>query len=64
MAAPQRVADAHRARRVRVARAWRALAPEQRFSALAALSLWLTMFLPVVQRDRVVSIKNAQQPAS
>jgi hypothetical protein len=31
---------------VRVGRSWRALAPEQRVSALAALSLWITMFLP------------------
>jgi hypothetical protein len=31
---------------VRVFRAWRALAGEQRLSAIAALSLWITMFLP------------------
>jgi len=31
---------------IRVIRAWRALAREQRLTALAALSLWLTMFLP------------------
>ena len=31
---------------VRVFRAWRALAAEQRLSAIAALSLWVTMFLP------------------
>lgn len=31
---------------VRVFRAWRALAREQRLSAVAALSLWVTMFLP------------------
>jgi hypothetical protein len=30
----------------RVYRSWRGLAPEQRLSALAALSLWITMFLP------------------
>ena len=30
----------------RVFRAWRAIAPEQRVCALAALSLWITMFLP------------------
>jgi hypothetical protein len=30
----------------RVYRSWRGLAPEQRISALAALSLWVTMFLP------------------
>jgi hypothetical protein len=31
---------------MRVFRAWRLLSPGQRVSALAALSLWLTMFLP------------------
>jgi hypothetical protein len=31
---------------VRVFRAWRALGGEQRLSAIAALSLWVTMFLP------------------
>ena len=31
---------------VRVFRAWRALRPEQRLAAIAALSLWFTMFLP------------------
>jgi hypothetical protein len=31
---------------VRVARAWRALAREQRVSALAAMALFITMFLP------------------
>ena len=31
---------------VRVFRAWRALAGEQRLTAIAALSLWITMFLP------------------
>jgi hypothetical protein len=31
---------------VRVLRAWRALSGEQRMSAYAALSLWVTMFLP------------------
>jgi hypothetical protein len=30
----------------RVFRAWRAIAPEQRVCALAALSMWITMFLP------------------
>jgi hypothetical protein len=45
-------ADGQRAARskpgplTRVFRAWRAIAPEQRVCALAALSLWLTMFLP------------------
>ena len=45
-------ADGQRAARskpgplMRVFRAWRAIAPEQRVCALAALSLWLTMFLP------------------
>jgi hypothetical protein len=31
---------------VRVFRAWRALAGEQRLTAVAALALWVTMFLP------------------
>ncbi len=31
---------------MRVFRAWRALVPQQRLSAIAALSLWITMFLP------------------
>jgi len=31
---------------LRTLRAWRALAPEQRLTALAALALWITMFLP------------------
>src|SRR5665213_1854088 len=31
---------------VRVVRAWRALTREQRLSAFAAMSLWVTMFLP------------------
>ena len=45
-------ADGQRAARskpgplMRVFRAWRAIVPEQRVCALAALSLWLTMFLP------------------
>ena len=45
-------ADGQRAARskpgplIRVFRAWRVIAPEQRVCALAALSLWITMFLP------------------
>jgi hypothetical protein len=31
---------------IRVIRAWRALSREQRLTAVAALALWLTMFLP------------------
>lgn len=44
----------------RLGRAWRALTPERRLAALAALGLFVTMFLPwyqqnAVVRDRVVS---------
>jgi hypothetical protein len=31
---------------IRIARAWRALSREQRLTAVAAMSLWITMFLP------------------
>jgi hypothetical protein len=37
----------------RVARAWRALGPEQRLAALAALALFVTMLLPWYQLQRV-----------
>jgi hypothetical protein len=38
----------------RVARAWRALGPEQRVAAIAALALFATMLLPWYQLQRVV----------
>jgi hypothetical protein len=65
MATPQRSRGRSSRRAVvRVARAWRALAPEQRFAGLAALALWLTMLLPWYSKTVVVSVKNTQQPAS
>ena len=36
---------------VRIARAWRVLAPEQRFAALAALGLLFAMLLPWYGKD-------------
>lgn len=42
---------------IRVARAWRALAAEQRHAALAALALLVTMFLPWY--DKNVAVGNA-----
>ncbi|HEY3021422.1 MAG TPA: hypothetical protein VGJ32_14590 [Solirubrobacteraceae bacterium] len=39
---------------LRVSRAWRALAPEQRLAAFAALALFGTMLLPWYQLQRVV----------
>jgi len=39
---------------VRVARAWRALAPEQRLAAFAAIVLLFTMFLPWYEKNVVV----------
>ncbi len=44
----------------RVFRAWRGLAPEQRVSALAALSLWITMFLPWYSETGVSIGKSSQ----
>jgi uncharacterized protein with PQ loop repeat len=38
----------------RVARAWRALGPEQRIAAVAAIALFVTMLLPWYQLQRVV----------
>ena len=38
----------------RLARAWRALAPEGRLAALASLALFATMFLPWYQQNAVV----------
>jgi hypothetical protein len=39
---------------VRVARAWRALAPDQRLAAVAAIGLLVSMFLPWYQKNVVV----------
>jgi len=40
---------------VRIARAWRALAPEQRHAALAALALLVATFLPWYHKDAFVA---------
>jgi hypothetical protein len=48
---------------VRVMRAWRALSPEQHRSAIAALALWLTMFLPWYS-ETAVSIGSRSSAAS
>jgi hypothetical protein len=44
-------------------RAWRGLAREQRVSALAALSLWVTMFLPWYSENGL-ALSNHSQPVS
>jgi hypothetical protein len=44
----------------RVFKAWRVLAPEQRVSALAALSLWVTMFLPWYSETGIAPSKSSQ----
>jgi hypothetical protein len=59
-------ADGQRAARtkpgplMRVFRAWRAIAPEQRVCALAALSLWTTMFLPWYSETGIAVNKSSQ----
>ena len=45
---------------VRLFRAWRALAGEQRLSAIAALSLWITMFLPWYSESPAGTIKKGE----
>jgi hypothetical protein len=45
---------------VRVVRAWRALSGEQRMSAYAALSLWVTMFLPWYSESPAGTISKGQ----
>lgn len=45
---------------VRLFRAWRALAGEQRLSAIAALSLWITMFLPWYSESPAGAIKKGE----
>ena len=44
-------------------RAWRGLAREQRVSAFAALSLWITMFLPWYSESGI-ALSNHSQPLS
>jgi hypothetical protein len=48
----------------RVAYAWRALAREQRATALAALALWLTMFLPWYSRTAFVTVDKSPRSAA
>jgi hypothetical protein len=48
---------------VRVVRSWRALSPEQHRSAIAALALWVAMFLPWYS-ETAVSIGSRSSAAS
>ncbi|MGD0385108.1 MAG: hypothetical protein ABSB73_03120 [Solirubrobacteraceae bacterium] len=48
---------------IRVFRAWRVLSPQQRLTALAALSLWVTMFLPWYS-ETAVSVGKTPSSAS
>jgi len=45
---------------VRIVRSWRALGGEQRLSAIAALSLWVTMFLPWYSESPAGTIKTGE----
>jgi hypothetical protein len=47
----------------RVARAWDALAPEQRMAAAAALAMWVSMFLPWYGKSVTESVKNSLKAA-
>jgi hypothetical protein len=49
---------------VRVIRAWRVLRREQRISALAALALWVTMFLPWYTESPAGAIKKGETAIS
>ena len=49
---------------VRVWRAWRALASEQRIAAVAALALWLTMFLPWYSESPAGAVKKGESAVS
>ena len=48
----------------RVARAWRALPPERRVAAIAAILLFLSLFLPWYQRQFFVIVSGSPRPAS
>jgi hypothetical protein len=48
----------------RLAHAWRELAREQRVTALAALALWFTMFLPWYSRTAFVTVDKTTRPAA
>ena len=45
----------------RVAGAWRALAPEQRLAALAALALWFTLLLPWYHKNVTETVRGQLQ---
>jgi len=45
---------------IRIIRAWRALSGEQRLSAVAATSLWITMFLPWYSESPAGTIKKGE----
>jgi len=45
---------------VRIVRSWRALSGEQRLSAVAAMSLWITMFLPWYSESPAGAIKTGE----
>ena len=48
----------------RVARAWRMLPPERRLAAIAAILLFLSLFLPWYQRQFFVVVSGTPKPAS
>jgi hypothetical protein len=48
----------------RIARATRALAPEQRLAGVAAIALWLAMFLPWYSKSTTYVVKGSPKPAS
>ncbi|MGA2469770.1 MAG: hypothetical protein ABSG64_03675 [Solirubrobacteraceae bacterium] len=48
----------------RLVYAWRVLAREQRGAALAALALWVTMFLPWYSRSEFVIVNKTPRPAA
>ena len=59
-------ATAHRvgAGAARVGRAWRKLPPERRLAAIAAILLFLSLFLPWYQRQFFVVVAGTPHPAS
>src|SRR6476620_5174926 len=48
----------------RIARGWRAMAPDQRLAAVFAAGLFLTMFLPWYTKDTTAVIKGRLQTVS
>jgi hypothetical protein len=45
---------------IRIVRSWRALTGEQRLTAIAAMSLWVTMFLPWYSESPAGTIKKGE----